>query len=79
MWLNAYGASTHRVYLGMNKAKVADATPRSPEHQAKIGDEGNVHYLTETLKSGTTYYWRVDAEIDEKITYKGDVWSFQTE
>ena len=36
-----------------------------------------VYYLTENLQSGTTYYWRVDAEIDNKISYRGDVWSFQ--
>ena len=41
-------------------------------------DDGNVNYLTENLQSGTTYYWRVDAEIDNKISYRGDVWSFRT-
>ncbi|KAJ7389485.1 hypothetical protein OS493_031457 [Desmophyllum pertusum] len=79
MWLNAFGASIHHVYFGTNKATVADATPTAPEHQAKITSEGNVHYLTESLNPGSTYYWRVDAEIDDTTTYKGDVWSFQTE
>ena len=79
MWLNAFGASTHRVYLGRNKTTVADATPTSLEHQAKITSKGNVHYLTESLNPGSTYHWRVDAEIDDTTTYKGDVWSFQTE
>ena len=37
-----------------------------------------MYYLTENLQSGTTYYWRVDAEIDNKISYRGAVWSFQT-
>lgn len=40
--------------------------------------DGNVYYLNEKLVSESTYYWRVDAEIDDKTTYKGDVWSFQT-
>ncbi|KAL9965297.1 hypothetical protein ACROYT_G029075 [Oculina patagonica] len=79
MWLNAFGASTHHVYFGTDKAKVADATPNSPEYQAKITSDGNVHYLSESLSAGSTYYWRVDAEMDEKTIYKGDVWSFQTE
>ena len=79
MWLNAFGASTHHVYFGTDKEKVADATPTSAEYQAKITDEGNVHYLPEALKGGSTYYWRVDAEIDQETAYKGDVWSFQTQ
>ncbi|KAL9965293.1 hypothetical protein ACROYT_G029070 [Oculina patagonica] len=79
MWLNAFGASTHHVYFGTNKAKVAEATPKSPEYGAKITSNGNVHYLSESLQPGFTYYWRVDAEVDDKIIYKGDVWSFQTE
>ena len=79
MWLNAFGASTHHVYFGTDKEKVADATPTSAEYQAKITDEGNVHYLPEALKGGSTYYWRVDAEIDQETTYKGGVWSFKTQ
>lgn len=78
MWLNAFGALTHHVYFGTNKAKVADASPNSAEYKAKIADDGNVYYLKESLRSGSTYYWRVDAELDENTTYKGDVWSFQT-
>ena len=78
MWLNAYGVSTHHVYFGTNKANVAEATSKSPEHLAKITDDGNVYYLTKNLQSGITYYWRVDAEIEEQIIYRGDVWSFQT-
>ena len=79
MWLNAFGASTHHVYFSTEKEKVADATPTSAEYQRKITDEGNVHYLPEALIGGSIYYWRVDAEIDHKTTYRGDVWSFQTE
>ena len=78
MWLNAYGAKVHHVYFGTNKAKVTDATPKSPEHKAKITEDGNIHYITENLASGSTYYWRVDAELDDKTAYKGDIWSFQT-
>ena len=78
MCLNTYGVSTHHVYFGTNKANVAEATSKSREHQAKIIDDGNVYYLTKILQPGTTYYWRVDAEIEEQIIYRGDVWSFQT-
>ena len=76
MWLNAYGATTHPVYFGTNKAKVADATSESAEYQMKITDDGNVHYLKESLTSGVTYYWHVGAEFNEKINYKGDVWLY---
>lgn len=78
MWLNAYGASTHHVYFGTNKANVADASRNSAEYKAKITGDDNVYYLAprQKLSRGATYYWRVDAEIDSKTTYKGDVWSF---
>ena len=79
MWLNAFGASIHHVYFGTNKTNVTDAIPTSTEYQANITDDGNVYYLPESLRPGSIYYWRVDAEIDEQTTYKGDVWSFQTE
>ena len=79
MWLNAFNASTHLVYFGANKAAVAEATPTSPEYREKITSDGNVYYLSRSLEPGSTYYWRVDAEIDHETTYKGDVWSFQTD
>ena len=79
MWLNAFGASTHRVYFGTNQATVAEATPTSSEYSEKITNDGNVYYLSRSLEPGSTYYWRVDAEIDDETTYKGDVWSFKTE
>jgi len=79
MWLNAFGASTHHVYFGMNQATVAEATPMSPEYREKISSDDNVYYLSGRLEPGSIYYWRVDAEIDDETTYIGDVWSFQTE
>ena len=75
-WLNAYNASTHHVYFGANQAAVAEATPTSPEYKRKINSDGNVYYLSRSLEPGSTYYWRVDAEIDHETNYKGDVWSF---
>lgn len=79
MWLNAYNASIHRVYFGTNMTNVSNATPTSAEHKARITDEGNVYYFSESLEGDSTYYWRVDAEIDATTTYRGDVWSFRTE
>ena len=79
MWLNAFNASTHLVYFGANKAAFAEATPTSPEYSQKITNDGNVYYLSRSLEPGSTYCWRVDAEIDLETTYKGDVWSSQTD
>ena len=79
MWLNAFGASTHHVYFGTNKVTVTEATPESTEYSANITSDGNVYYFSESLEPGFSYFWRVDAEIDDKTIYKGDVWSFQTE
>ena len=79
MWLNAFGASTHHVYFGTNQANVGEAPPTSSEYSEKITSDGNVYYLSRSLEPGSTYYWRVDAEIDDETTYKGDVWSFKTE
>lgn len=79
MWLNAYKASIHHVYFGTDRANVTSATPASAEYKERIIDNGNVHYLTESLLKGSTYYWRVDAVITAATTHKGDVWTFQTE
>ena len=79
MWLNALDASTHHVYFGTDPGTVAKATPASPEYSEEINGDGNVYYLSRSLKPGCTYYWRVDAEIDYQTTYKGDVWKFKTE
>ena len=79
MWLNAYGATTHHVCFETDEAKIADATPKSPEHREVVTEDGNVYYLNENLTSGSAYYWRVDAVMNDKMTYKGDIWSFQTE
>ena len=78
MWLNAFGASTHHVYFGKSKANVAKATRNSSVYKGRIASSGNVYYLKISLRVGVTYYWRVDAEIDQNTIYKGDVWSFKT-
>ncbi len=84
MWLNAFGVLTHHVYFGTNEAAVAAATTTSPEHRERITGGENVYYLSSSaisLMAGTSYYWRVDAEIDPTTPtfHKGDVWSFRTQ
>ena len=80
MWLNALDATTHHVYFGTSKTKVANATPKSAELQETMTNNGNQRYLSPKmrLKPRKTYYWRVDAVINKPTVYKGDVWSFKT-
>ena len=44
----------------------------------KITSDGDVYYLPRLLEPDTTYYWRLDAEIEGETTYKGNVWSLQS-
>ena len=78
MWLNAYGASVHRVYFGTSREGVSRATPDSPEYQGLVENESNVFHLKISLDPNKEYYWRVDAEVSPSEVYRGDVWSFIT-
>jgi hypothetical protein len=69
-WTKGFGAKLHTVYFGENFDDVNNAAGGS--------SQGTTTYTPDTLKSGKTYYWRVD-EFDIIETYKGDVWSFTTQ
>jgi len=69
-WTKGFGAKLHTVYFGENFDDVNNAAGGS--------SQGTTTYTPSTLKSGKTYYWRVD-EFDIIETYKGDVWSFTTQ
>ncbi|HUU19368.1 MAG TPA: LamG domain-containing protein [Sedimentisphaerales bacterium] len=69
-WTAGFGAKLHTVYFGDNFDDVNNAAGGS--------SQGTTTYTPSTLKSGKTYYWRVD-EFDIIDTYKGDVWSFTTQ
>jgi len=68
-WTEGFGAKLHTVYIGENFDDVNNAVEGLPQ--------GTTTYSPGPLKSGKTYYWRVD-EFDIIETYKGDVWSFTT-
>ena len=68
MWLNAYGAEKHQVYLG----KALQAL----EYRETLSKGSNVFYLKEPLEPNHTYYWRVDAELSPNEIYQGDIWKF---
>ena len=78
MWLNAYGANTHHVYMGHTQEAVSNASPESAEYKGVVAGGGNVFYFKESLQPRTEYFWRVDAELSADVVYKGDVWSFIT-
>jgi hypothetical protein len=69
-WTGGFGSKLHTVYFGDNFDDVNNAAGGLPQ--------GVTTYTPGPLKSGKTYYWRVD-EFDVFETYKGDVWSFTTE
>ena len=70
MWLNSFGGRAHVLYLG--------TSPNALKQQGVARGEQNVVKLRKPLESGKEYFWRVDTRINNKITYKGDVWSFKT-
>jgi len=69
-WTKGFGAKLHTVYFGDSFEDVNNAAEGLPLGAATYTPPG-------PLKSGKTYYWRVD-EFDIIETHKGDVWSFTT-
>ena len=69
-WTAGFGTKLHTVYFGENFTDVNDASGGFPQ--------GLPTYAPGPLKSGKTYYWRVD-EFDAVTTHKGNVWSFTTQ
>ncbi len=75
-WTAATNATSHQVYLGLDKETVRAADASSPEYK------GNPALGSESLDPGklawhALYYWRVDA-VTNAGTVKGPVWSFTT-
>jgi hypothetical protein len=73
-WTPADNATSHQVYLGLDKDTLRSADTGSPEYKGSktLGDES---YDPGLLELGTTYYWRVD-EVYNGNAVKGLVWSF---
>jgi hypothetical protein len=73
-WTQGSNALTHAVYLGINSAAVAQASPGSPEFK---GLSTNTSFTPPALSGNTTWFWRVD-EIAGVSTNTGPIWSFRT-
>lgn len=72
-WGAAPGAIRHEVYVGLDSAKVANATKGSPEYK---GAQRDTQFVAKDLYSMDTYYWRVD-EITDNGKTQGDIWYFR--
>lgn len=75
MWLNAYKATSHFVYFGINKQQVLTANKSSTQYQGEY--QHNI-FTPKTLTPGKTYFWRVDALVGGQVIV-GDVWTFTVE
>ena len=73
-WTAADNATSHEVYLGLDKDTVRSADTTSPEYKGSkaLGAES---YDPGLLEADTTYYWRVD-EVYTGNTVKGPIWTF---
>jgi hypothetical protein len=73
-WTAADSATSHEVYLGLDKDAVRSANTVSAEYKGSkaLGAES---YDAGLLEPDRTYYWRVD-EVYTGNTVKGPVWSF---
>jgi len=75
-WTAATNATSHQVYLGLDKDVVRNADAGAPEYQ------GSAALGSESIDPGklawdTLYYWRVDA-VTSAGPVKGPIWSFTT-
>lgn len=75
-WTPAKTAIAQRVYFGLDRAAVENATPASAEFQ---GEQQSAAFATSGLNHAATYYWRVDQiHADRPLqATRGEVWSFR--
>ena len=73
-WTAADNATSHEVYLGLDKDVVRSADTAAPAYKGSKA-RGTESYDAGLLEPSTTYYWRVD-EVYTGNTVKGPVWTF---
>ena len=69
-WASAAVAVKHKLVWGTDPDEVASSTAYAYEGTA-------TEYTLSGLSTSQTYYWRVDEEINNGTTQKGNVWSFR--
>jgi len=75
MFLKAYRATSHDIYFGTDDSLVEKAGRGSAEYRQHIA---NNIYTPGLMEPGNTYYWRVDAVVNNQVV-KGPVWKFSVE
>lgn len=75
MWLGAYKAERHLLYIGTSEKAVEKAGKNDAEFRGSFEGQRNVFSFKKSLPTGTEVFWRVDAERDGAIV-KGPVWHF---
>jgi len=71
-WMSGTDATGEHVYFGSDMAAVA-----AGDASVDQGDAFDPQFNTGSLRSSTTYYWRVDT-VKGGSMVQGDVWSFTT-
>jgi len=75
MWLEGKAAVEHRVFLGTDRDRVAEADRTSPEYVGRFTDS-NICTPPEGFRKDVRYHWRVDAVESDGTVLKGAVWTF---
>jgi beta-lactamase regulating signal transducer with metallopeptidase domain len=66
-WVPAIGATSNRVYGGVEPDELKLLGETTESHFSKLSD----------IRRNTVYYWRVDGILADGSIVKGDVWSFR--
>jgi len=73
-WQAGDGATSHRVYIGNDKAAVAGAGTSDPEYK---GEQSGTDFTLSLSTGHGEYYWRID-EYSDGSWHTGTVWNFTT-
>ena len=75
-WQAGDMAADHDVYLGMDRAAIAEADTADDVYQGQVG--GTSFSVTDPLMWDQQYFWRVDEVNTDGSVTKGLIWSFTT-
>ncbi|WOH39522.1 cadherin repeat domain-containing protein [Thalassotalea fonticola] len=79
MWREAYRSGVHMVYLTTDVSALNSLAAGDKDNNlykgSFIADQANIYQSKTQLTPGVTYYWRVDANVND-IWVKGAVWKF---
>lgn len=73
-WTNAASAVASHVYIGIDSASVANATPASALYKGRVTSSA---YTASGQYSMNSYYWRIDQEDVNGNVTKGNIWFYR--